>query len=244
MLGCVRPTQRAAKVGLSAAVCRYHQQHRQRHGSPWCKSPQAAVLRPYLFAAVSFIAVNRSDPFVAGALAGVGGLMASAGPVELATRLRGLSPQQRAKIALARLREANMRPERILAIPMAVHALIEAEPERCHRTSEWRIVAVAKAAHRLASGTHRRWAVPQPDGRVKEIRLDCYPRTSGQILRHLGMMIETEAESVIAHHLAEVVALKATRNGPAVGSGTDVVKISRPAKLSELSSTPVAGRKC
>jgi hypothetical protein len=216
ILGCGRPTRRAAREGLSAFTCRYHQQHKQRHGSHWCKSPVASALRPYVSAALSFIRAHRADPFVTAALMGIGSIMASAGPVEIATRLRGLPPNQRANIALARLREANIKPERLLAIAMAVHALIEAKPEKCHRVREWRVVAIAKATHRLASGTHRRWAVPQPDGRVKEIRMDVYPRSSGRVLRHLGEMIEREADLVIAHYLADVLALKAARRGPAL----------------------------
>src|SRR6185312_16364261 len=99
------------------------------------------------------------DPFVIAAFAGLSGIMASAGPVEIATRLRGLPPERRAKIALARLREANIKPERLLAIPLAVAALIEDVPATIHRIPEWRIVAIAKAAHRLASGYHRVWEV-------------------------------------------------------------------------------------
>ena len=135
--------------------------------------------------------------------------MASAGPVEIATRLKGLLPGQRAMIALARLRDASITPERLLAIPLAVAALMEDAPATVHRTKEWRIVAVGKAAHRLASGTHRRWQVPQPDGRTKQIEMHAYPPSSGRVLRHLGEMIEKECELVIDHHLAEALALKA-----------------------------------
>lgn len=139
--------------------------------------------------------------------------MASAGPVEIATRLRGLPPEHRAKIALARLREADIKPERLLAIPLAVAALIEDAPATVHRTTEWRIVAIAKAAHRLASGTHRIWPVAQPDGRTKHIEMHAYPRSSGRVLRHLGEMIEKECELVIDHRLSGVLAVKAAREG-------------------------------
>jgi len=210
---CGRPTARAAKNGLSAFTCRYHQQHKQRHGSHWCKTPSAVTLNPYLSAALSFIGAHRADPFISAALTGTGDIMASAGPVEIATRLTGLPPEQRARIALARLREANIKPERLLAIPLAIAALIENAPATVHRTTEWRIVAVAKAAHRLASGTHRQWPVAQPDGRVKHIEMHAYPRSSGRVLRHLGEMIEKECELVIDHHLSEVLALKAARVG-------------------------------
>lgn len=209
---CGRPTARAARDGLSAFTCRYHQQFRQRHGSNWSRSPSATALKPYLSAALSFIGAHRTDPFVSAALTGMGGIMASAGPVEVATRLNGLPPEQRAKIALARLREANIKPERLLAIPLAVAALIENAPATVHRTKEFCTVAVAKAAHRLASGTHRIWPVAQPDGRTKHIIMNKYPPSSGRILRYLGAMIEAEAELTIYYHLSGVLALKAARD--------------------------------
>ena len=134
--------------------------------------------------------------------------MATAGPVEIATRLRGLPPEQRARIALARLREAEIKPERLLAIAVAVHALIEDAPEKCHKITDWRVTGIAKAAHRLASGTHRQWPVYQQDGSVKQLEMHAYPRSSGRVLRYLGAMIEKECEWVIERHLAEVVALK------------------------------------
>jgi len=212
-IACGRPTARAAGEGLSAFACRYHQQHKQRHGSHWCKSPSAIVLKPYLSAARSFIGAHRTDPFVSAALTGMEGIMASAGPVEIATRLKGLPPEHRAKIALARVREADIKPERLLAIPLAVAALIEDAPATVHRTTEWRVVAVAKAAHRLASGTHRQWSVPQPDGRTKHVEMHAYPRSSGRVLRHLGEMIEKECELVIDHYLSKVLDLKAACDG-------------------------------
>lgn len=205
---CGRPTSRAQGAGLSAFTCRFHQQHKQRHGSHWCKSPPSPMLTPYITAALKFIGSQREAPFVAAALTGLSALMASAGSVEPATRLRGLTPKRRAKIALARLREAGVKPERLLAIAVAVRALIADAPEKCHRVSEWRIVAIAKAAHRLASGTHRQWPLHQPDGSVKHIVLHAYPRSSGRVLRYLGTMIEKECEWVIERHLTKVVALK------------------------------------
>lgn len=95
---CGRPTARAAKNGLSAFTCRYHQAHRQRHGSHWCKSPAASTLRPYLAAALSYIGSHRADPFINAALNGLQGIMDSSGSTEIATRLRGLPPEQRAMI--------------------------------------------------------------------------------------------------------------------------------------------------
>lgn len=211
---CGRPTARAAKIGLSAFTCRLHQAHLQRHGSHWCKSPSAATLRPYLKAACSFIAAHRDDPFVGAALEGFRGLMETAGPVEIATRLRGLPPKRRAQIALARLREAAVAPARLLAISLAVAALIEDAPASVHRTRQWRIVAVAKAAHRLASGTHRLWELRDDKGNVaSRTEMHAYPPSSGRVLRHLGEALVKESELAIEHHLSDVLALKAARTG-------------------------------
>lgn len=217
---CGRRTARASKQGLNAIVCRYHQQYKQRHGSHWCKSPSAAVLTSYIQAARTVIRQQTADPFVSSALFGIGSLMSSAGPVEIATRLKGLPPMQRAIVCLARLREWRIAPERLLAIVLAVHALIEDAPGSCHRIRDWRIVAIAKAAHRLASGTHKVWPVPQPDGRVVHIEMHAYPRSSGRVLRHLGTMIETECELVIDRHLQAVVALKRAADRTVLESAT------------------------
>jgi hypothetical protein len=214
ILGCGQPTQRAAKKGLSGTLCRKHVLHRARHGSPWCPSPTAASLRPYIKSALSYIAAHRSDPYIRAALAGLDALMATSGETVIATRLRGLPPERRAKVALARLRDARVKPERLLAIALAVHALIEEAPQAVHRVKVWRIVAIAKAAHRLASGYHRVWEITDANRRVHRTELHAYPRSAGRLLRLLGTMIEKECELVIDHHLAAVLALKVTRYGP------------------------------
>jgi hypothetical protein len=76
-------------------------------------------------------------------------------------------------------------------------------------------VAIAKAAHRLASGTHRKWPFYQADGSVKYIEMHAYPRSSGRVLRHLGAIIEKECEWVIDRYLADVVALARAAKIPA-----------------------------
>lgn len=214
IFGCSQFTQRATKTGLSVTLCRKHLLHRQRHGSAWCASPTAKTLAPYLKASLTYIDLHRGDPFIVAALAGLERLMAFAGPVILATRLRGLPPAQRARVALARLREAEVPPQRLLAIVMAIHALIEEGPQVVHRISEWRIVAIAKAAHRLASGHHRVWETTDTNGRVYRTELHAWPRSSGRVLRHLGELIEAEFGLVIEERLAAVLTLKIARYGP------------------------------
>lgn len=210
---CGRPTMRAAKQGLAAFHCRYHVEHYARHGSHWHPSYRAADLKPYLTAASEWIEVNREEFFVKAALKALDGLLQCAGPATISTRLRGLSPHERAKIALGRIREAGIKPERLLAIHLAISALIDQDPGS-HRVREFCIVQVAKAAHRLASGYHARWNVPQHDGTETCIELHAYPRSSGRVLRHLGEMIERECELVADKHLQAVLAFKVSRYGP------------------------------
>lgn len=212
--GCSRPTQRAAKAGLSKTLCRACVLRKQRWGSTWCRSPTMKTLRPYIKAALSFIELNRGDPYVNSALGGLSELMETAGPVIIATRVKRLPAHQRAKIALARLRDAGVKAERPLAVALAVHSLIEEAPQVVHRTKEWRVVAEAKAVHRLASGYHRIWEFPDAEGKIHRTELHAYPRSSGQVLRHLGQMIEAPCEWVIHHHLAAVLALKVAGYGP------------------------------
>ncbi|HWM47691.1 MAG TPA: hypothetical protein VNR11_12355 [Xanthobacteraceae bacterium] len=189
-------------------------------------------MRPYLKAALSLIEPHRDDAYVKAAIAGLRGCLNQAGPAIIATRLRGLPPAERAKAALARLRDSGVKPERLLAITMAVHALIEEAPQVVHRIKEWRIVAIAKAAHRLASGYHRVWEIPDATGRTSRTELHAYARSSGRVLRYLGDMIEAECEWVIERHLTAVLALKVKRYGPHPAVAEPPPFASRPKQVS------------
>jgi hypothetical protein len=210
---CGRSTTRASKDGLSPFLCRYHQQHRQRHGSTWCKTPKAKIVEPYLRAALAYLEVRHTDRWVKAALDSIRDQLEDAGPSEIATRLRGMPPRRRARIALARLRDKGVTPERLLAIPVAMRGLLQEADGHFARDPEYRQVAVAKAAHRLASGTHKSWELHHRDGRVVRTEMHAYPRSSGQILRHLGELLEAEAELVIYEHLEAVLELKVARYG-------------------------------
>lgn len=154
---CRNPTMKAAGLGLAAFHCRKHVEHKARHGSHWHGTYSAAELKPYLAAATSYIRSRaQSDRFIKHALNAIGILLEEAGPTEIATRLKGMSPAKRARIALARLRVARIKPERFVAVVLAVTALIEEDPGS-HRKKEFRTVQIAKALHRLASGYHRVW---------------------------------------------------------------------------------------
>lgn len=210
---CGRPTSRASKDGLSPFLCRYHQQHRQRHGSTWCKTPKARVIEPYLKAALAYLEVKPENYYVKHALASLGHQLENAGPTEIATRLRGKPAGERARIALARLRDKGVTPSRLLAIAIAIRALLQETDGYFARDPEYRQVAVAKAVHRLSSGTHKSWEFHQRDGRVVRTEMHTYPRSSGQVLRRLGTLLEAEAELVIDHHLEAILDFKIARYG-------------------------------
>jgi hypothetical protein len=195
---------RAAAHGLAQFHCKYHVQHKSRHGSHWRKSYRAGELRLYRKAADAWIKANRSDIYVTHALSGLEGLLQAAGEVPNAASLRGMPPRDRARIAIARMRAKGVPADRLLSIYLAVAILIEEDPTS-HRSDEFLIVQLAKAAHRLASGYHRRWETG--------FELHTYQRSSGRVLRYLGRSIQAEAESIIYHHLPALIAFKIERYG-------------------------------
>jgi hypothetical protein len=204
---------RAAGLGLAAFHCRKHVEHKARHGSHWHGTYSAVELKPYLAAATSYIRPRaESDRFIKHALTAVAILLEEAGPTEIATRLKGMSPAKRARIALARLRVARIKPERFVAVVLAVTALIDEDPGS-HRTKEFRTVQIAKAIHRLASGTHRVWEFEDYNGRKRRTELHAFPKSSGPVLRLIGRKVEELCDFVVKRHLAEVLALKVKRYG-------------------------------
>lgn len=220
--GCSNPTLAASGKGLAAFHCRKHVEHKARHGSHWHGTYSASELKPYLAAATSYVRLRAgSDRLMKAALSAIALLLEEAGPTEIATRLKGMSATRRSRIALARLRVAGIKPERFVAIVLAVTALIEEDPGS-HRVKEFRIVQIAKALHRLASGYHRVWELTDENGRSKKVsELHAFPRSSGPVLRLIGKAIEQPCEWVVDKHLSAVLALKVKRYGrhPALPTG-------------------------
>ncbi|WP_244429069.1 MULTISPECIES: hypothetical protein [Bradyrhizobium] len=195
---------KAAKEGLAPHHCRSHAEYRQRHGSYWLNTYTAAELKPYLTAAATYLQLRAAnDKFISAAIHATQLALDNAGPVEIATRLKGLAATKRAKIALARLRVAKIKPERIVSIVLAVNALAE---ERGHRAKEFRTVQACKAVHRLASGTG--WVIYDAEGRERRSKSRAYPRSSGRVLRLMGRMLEEPCEWVIEKHLNGVLTHK------------------------------------
>lgn len=204
--GCGRPTAKAAGTGFAEHHCRYHVQFRARHGSHWCPTYRAGELKPYVTVARAWLRANRKHPAVAMALAWLEGLLANAGRAEMAQNIKRKRAADRAKVAFARLRDADVKPERVLAIYLGVRALIE-DDRGSHRVREFRIVQVAKALHRLASGTHKSWEFDTGKG-VVPVRMDVYPKSSGLVLRRMGEAIEECAENVAGFALEPIIATK------------------------------------
>lgn len=209
---CGRLSMVAAGVGLAQTMCQRHVQLRARHGSPWCPTYKAADLKPYLTSAAQHIKQRHAEPYIAHSLMALRALLDGAGRPERAQDIKWKKAPARARIAFARLREANIEPERLLAIHMAVSALI-LDDNGSHRVIEYRIVQVAKAAHRLASGTHGRWTQRLTSATTRPIPLHVYPKSSGQVLRVMGKAIEECCELATERELQAVRDLKRERFG-------------------------------
>lgn len=216
--GCGRHTMKAAREGLAPHHCRRHVEHRARHGSYWQPSFKASELRPFITAATAYVGLRAAnDKFIAAAIADMGRALEDAGPVEIATRLKGMSATKRAKIGLARLRVEGVLSQRIISIVLAVSALIKADAT-APRAKEFRTVQICKAVHRLASGTHRVWIVEDHQGRKRRTEMHAFPKSTGRVLREMGRMLELPCEWVIEKHVAGVLAHRQRYGRPRAAS--------------------------
>lgn len=193
VIGCSRPARAGTEDGLDTRFCRPHADHYARHGSPYRKSYTAREIAPYTAAAMGWLAANRSDPYVTDAVNRVTTLLRTSGPHVEAFRLRGLPPQERARVALARLRRAEIDPVRLVAAWLAIEMIIWDDP-RAERKAEFKCVQAAKLVHRMASGTHKRWG---EGAAAKELHV--YPRSRGRVLRHIGEALQQACELLVEH---------------------------------------------
>lgn len=179
--GCRRPNQQAAGNGHSRRYCKRHVEINRRHGSYWHRSLTATELKPFREAARSWLRRNVEDMRVKMALQSISARMEAAGHAENAYSLRRRSADEKARVALARLRNADISPNTILERIIAVTACCEAKGID-DRQREYRQVQLAKSIHRLASGTHK-----TPSGYPLPSK---YPRSEGRILRKLGLELD------------------------------------------------------
>jgi hypothetical protein len=147
---------------------------------------------------LAWLEANQRDTYVANAVDRVATLLRTAGPHVEAFRLRGLSPQERAKAAWARLRKAGIDPRRVVAAWLAVEMIVRDDPQ-ADRKAEFKQVQAAKLVHRMASGTHKRWG----EGSTAT-ELHVYPRPRGRVLRHMGEALEEACELLVEHHPSDL----------------------------------------
>lgn len=190
---CPHPTTASAGSGLNHLYCKSHEDHRERHGSHLKRSYSGPHLAPYRAEARKTLQDNATDPTVKRARRGIEVLYASAGATVEAFRLRGLSPQDRARATWARLRQSEVDPVEALAAWLAVKAIIRDDIQPDSR-NEFRIVQVGKLIHRLAGGSHRRWVRERSGGQIEVIEMHRHPASRGRVLRYVGEQLELAAE--------------------------------------------------
>ena len=95
---------------------------------------------------------------------------------------------------------------------MAIH-----EDPQAVTKAEFKQVQAAKLVHRMASGTHKRWASERPNPAEPFIKqevvqeLHWYPPSRGRVLRHIGQDLEGAAEHLVDHHLDALLTFKSER---------------------------------
>lgn len=204
IIGCRKPATAGEGKGLNQLYCRKHEDHYQRHGSHTKSSYPAPVIRPLREAALQWIAANEGQRHVQLAIEAVRGLYRRAGPAVEAYRLTGLSPEQRARAAWARLREAKVDPRQPLAAWLAVELAISQDPQP-ETKPDFKRVQAAKLIHRMASGTHKRWERENADGSLLVTEMHKYPASRGRVLRHIGEKLENAAELIAPDFLRNAI---------------------------------------
>ncbi|MDX1068975.1 hypothetical protein FB004_109185 [Sinorhizobium medicae] len=193
VIGCGKPARAGTDDGLDTRFCRSHADHYARHGSPYKRSYTAQEIGPYRKAAMEWLKANEGDLWVRNAIDRVRTLYETAGLHVEAFRLRGLSPEARAKAAWARLRKANVDPRRVVVAWLAIETIVHDDPQSDTK-AEYKRVQAAKLIHKMASGTHKKWG----DGSDAK-QLHVYPRSRGKVLRHMGRDVEQACELLVQH---------------------------------------------
>jgi hypothetical protein len=124
-------------------------------------------------------------------LLGVRALLDGAGAVVPPIILKHRAAAQKARAALARLRDAGVTPERILATYIAVSVLLTDDGYAPRDDERYRLTQIAKPLRRLASGHHVRGEYPGPGGSsVVSFEEHSYVPSSGLALVALGKTID------------------------------------------------------
>lgn len=139
-----------------------------------------AELRPFQMAARRWLRAHEGDHNVTQVVGALDALLAGSGTARTAQDARWAGTEEKARNALARLKEAGKSGEQLLLITLTVKAAQSALGPRANL--EFQYVQIAKMAHRLASGTHVHSALYGTFSR--------YPRAEGAFMRLLGQTVE------------------------------------------------------
>jgi hypothetical protein len=202
VIGCGRPATAGTGKGLNEKFCRRHEEHYERHGSPYKRSYTAAQLARHRKAAREWLIAHEDDPTVRLAINAVADLYMRAGRRVEAFRLAGLSPEEKARSMWAMLRDKGIHAREAVAAWLAVQAAIECDPQ-AEWKQEFKRVQAAKLIHRMVGGAHKRWEIER-NGRVIVTELHKHPQSRGRVLRRLGEQLERAAQIAELGFLASV----------------------------------------
>jgi hypothetical protein len=211
--GCSKSPQLGDATGLSPRLCRAHVKHNQRHGSPHRKTWPAAELRPYIKSAELWLEQNANQSMVQRVIAEMKLLLETSGRPETAYGMLRADAERKAKVALARLRVAGIKPERLVAIVLATWTI--AEDDAYERTmKEFRTVAIGKQAHRLSARWMPERAKAMPKGSLSRHVYEKFGESTGGVLRALGKAIDDAGNLLVDRAVPHILALKRTKFGP------------------------------
>lgn len=207
---CGRLSMRSAGAGFGLLNCKYHQARLERYGHPVIPSLTGAEIRPYVESAKRWLHSQKASAGgnlrLQHALQAVAALMSTAGYAPPAMDIKRWSAEDKARAAFARMRERDnekgwtaVTPERLMAAHMGVTAIL-ADDTWAPSSEDYRLVQTGKAAHRLASGTHREWG-------------SVYPRSQGQVLRIIGRAIDEACGAIAQEQSQAIIAAKEARFG-------------------------------
>lgn len=202
VVGCGRPASAGTTEGLNRRFCRKHEEHYERHGSPYKGTYKAALVAPHRAAADAWLQANEGAAAVRQAVLAVDALYRSAGPRLGAHRMAGKTREERARAIWACLREKRTAMVDVVAVWLSVEATVLSDPQ-AEAKQEFRRVQAAKIIHRMAGGEHKRWDREATAGRVVTTEMHKYTHSRGRILRHLGEQLQAAADGAAVRFLRE-----------------------------------------
>lgn len=214
---------KSAGSGFAEYLCEYHIARRARHGHAEVPTIKGPDLKPYAEAAAMWIKsrLAQGDFRIRLSLNAVFAHLQTAGREPDARDLKTWDAEAKAKALFARLRERGVTPERILACVLGVAALLTDDPWYPH-SREYRIVQIAKALHRKASGTHRQYEHPvakregnrvEYAGTFATTVMREYPRSQGQFLRRVGEALDEACGSLADEACTPIIAIREAKHG-------------------------------